>query len=185
MIWTSIVGALLLTAACGADSTTTPTLPENPGRMTITLESPAFSEGEAIPKTHTCDGKNVSPPLSWSGVPKSAKSLALICEDPDAPGGLFTHWILYDLPVDREKLDEAVAGGEPVVLGGVRQGKNDFGAVGYGGPCPPSGTHRYVFRLLALDQTPDLAPGASRRQLVESIRGRVVAEGKLTGRYAR
>jgi Raf kinase inhibitor-like YbhB/YbcL family protein len=155
----------------------------------IHLESPAFPDGGTIPKAQTCDGKGTSPPLAWSDVPGAARALALICEDPDAPGGTFTHWVLFDLPPDLKGLKEDLPAEGEVGLtsgGGVaRHGKNDFGQLGYGGPCPPGGTHRYVFRLYALDARLDLKPGATRKELLQAMKGHILAEGRLMGRYSR
>jgi Raf kinase inhibitor-like YbhB/YbcL family protein len=157
--------------------------------MTIRLQSPAFLEGGAIPKTYGCDGKDVSPPLKWSGVPETARSLAVVVEDPDAPLGTWTHWVLFDLAADLRELNEGVPTAERVELGSgghsALQGKNDFGKTGYGGPCPPGGTHHYVFRVFALDASPDLGPGATRQQLLRAIKGHVLAEGRLTGLYSK
>src|SRR5437868_2193903 len=132
---------------------------DDPSRLTISLRSPAFSDGGMIPKTFTCDGEDRSPPLEWSGVPDSARTLVLICDDPDAPMGTFSHWVVVNLQPAVQALQEGVPA-EPVVPAVAtktasetnpkalaQQGKNDFGKIGYGGPCPPSGTHRYVFRL--------------------------------------
>jgi len=152
--------------------------------MALEVRSSAFSEGGSIPSQYTCDGKDVSPPLSWSGIPAAAKSLALICDDPDAPAGVWVHWVLYDLPPSTSTLPEAVPA-RAEVAGVGRQGKNDFRKVGYGGPCPPSGTHRYVFTLYALDSKLDLAAGATKQDLLAAMRGHVVAESKLTGKYSR
>jgi Raf kinase inhibitor-like YbhB/YbcL family protein len=155
-------------------------------RTTIRLESSAFKEGETIPKVYTCDGTDTSPPLEWSGVPEAARSLSLIVEDPDAPVGTFTHWVLFNLPSDLKGLSEGIPPEGEVKLtpGGAtaRQGKNDFGKFGYGGPCPPSGTHRYLFLLYALDTRPDLKPGATRQQLLHDLKGHILAEGRLRGR---
>jgi Raf kinase inhibitor-like YbhB/YbcL family protein len=155
----------------------------------IRLQSRAFAEGAAIPKACTCDGADRSPPMSWSAVPQTARSLALIAEDPDAPGGTFTHWVLFNLPSDLKGLEEGIPADPEVSIPAAgpkaRQGKNDFDNIGYGGPCPPSGTHRYYFVLYALDNRPDLAPGATRLELLEAIKGHVLAQGQLMGRYAR
>lgn len=150
---------------------------------TIMLTSPAFEDGAAIPRKHTCDGDDLSPPLTWDRLPDGAKSLALIVEDPDAPRGTFTHWVLYDLPATETGLDAGV----PARSEAARQGKNDFGKAGYGGPCPPRGsTHRYVFTLFALDVARlGLDDGASKRQVLDAVSGHVLAEGRLTGTYAR
>jgi Raf kinase inhibitor-like YbhB/YbcL family protein len=155
----------------------------DPSRMTIRLTSSAFSEGGLIPKQYTCDGADKSPPLEWAGVPASARALALICEDPDAPVGTFSHWVIHDLPPETTKLDEAVSSESGPLAG--HQGKNDFGRVGYGGPCPPSGTHRYFFRLYALDALLNLGSAASRATVLKAIQGHILAEGRLIGKYSR
>jgi Raf kinase inhibitor-like YbhB/YbcL family protein len=164
-------------------------VPEDPRRLTIRLESPAFADGAAIPKDYTCDGKDVSPPLAWSGAPGAARSLALICEDPDAPSGTWTHWVIFNIPAAAQGLKEGIPAAEQVDVapGGnaARQGKNDFGKVGYGGPCPPGGTHRYFFRIYALDTQPDLGAGATKARLVDAMKGHLLAEGRLMGTYSR
>jgi Raf kinase inhibitor-like YbhB/YbcL family protein len=153
--------------------------------MTIQLSSPAFQEGETIPRQYTADGKNVSPSLRWNDPPQETKSFALICDDPDAPRGTWTHWLLFNLPGDKRELPESVPTTE-TIDNGARQGKNNFHKAGYGGPSPPAGKpHRYYFRLYALDSTLDLAAGASRQQLVDAMKGHVLAEGQLMGRYGR
>lgn len=152
--------------------------------MPLEVKSSAFSEGGMIPSQYTCDGTNVSPPLSWSGVPANAKSLALICDDPDAPAGVWVHWVVYDLPSSANGLPEAVPPRDEI-SGGGRQGKNDFRKTGYGGPCPPGGTHRYVFTLFALDRELGLGAGATKAQLSAAMKGHVLAEGRLTGKYSR
>jgi Raf kinase inhibitor-like YbhB/YbcL family protein len=156
---------------------------------TIRLESAAFKDGGTIPKAHTCDGRGTSPPLAWSGVPEAARSLALIVEDPDAPGGTFTHWVLFDVPPGTKGLGEGIPPEGEVRLtpagAAARQGRNDFGKLGYGGPCPPRGTHRYVFLLYALDAPLNLKPGATRDDLLRAMKGHILAEGRLMGRYSR
>jgi Raf kinase inhibitor-like YbhB/YbcL family protein len=152
--------------------------------MAIEIKSPAFSEGGAIPGKYTCDGKDVSPPLSWSGAPAGAKSLALICDDPDAPSGDWVHWVVFDLPSSSTGLPEGVPTRDEIA-GGGRQGRNDFRKTGYGGPCPPGGTHRYVFTLFALDRELGLGAGATKAQLSAAMKGHVLAEGRLTGKYSR
>jgi Raf kinase inhibitor-like YbhB/YbcL family protein len=148
------------------------------------LLSPAFEEGQRIPALFTRDGDNISPPLQWRGVPDSAKTLALIMEDPDAPNGLFTHWIIYNLPATLPGLDHEVpAGGH--YGGGALQGINDYGGVGYGGPQPPGHEeHRYILRLLALDERLPLGPEADREELLGIMSGHIIDEAQLTGRYA-
>ena len=148
--------------------------------MPIKVESGAFSDGGAIPKQYTCDGRDLSPPLSWSGVPAGARSLVLICDDPDAPRGTWVHWVVFDLPPTTRDLPEGIA----TPAGGV-QGTNDFRKTGYGGPCPPGGTHRYLFKLYALDTELKLAPGATKAQVETAMEGHVLEQGTLTGRYSR
>lgn len=153
--------------------------------MTISLASAAFENGKPIPKRHTCDGEDVSPPLRWSGVPDGAKSLALICDDPDAPMGTWVHWVLYDIPVSLSGLPENVPKTE-TALEEAKQGTTDFKRIGYGGPCPPPGKpHRYFFKLYALDAPVGLGPGAKKVELLRSIEGHVLAEGRLMGTYGR
>jgi Raf kinase inhibitor-like YbhB/YbcL family protein len=152
--------------------------------MAMRVESPAFAEGGQIPRQYTCDGRDISPPLSWSGVPEATKSLALICDDPDAPGKTWVHWVLFNLPPRTKELLEGMPALE-TISGGGEQGVNDFRKIGYGGPCPPSGTHRYVFKLYALDAEVALASGATRADLDRAMKGRVLAEGALTGKYSR
>ncbi len=155
------------------------------GGMTIAILSPDFKEGERIPTKYTCEGQDVSPPLTWSQIPPEAKTLALIVDDPDAPIGVFTHWVIFNLPPDSQGLPEAVAT-EKQLSSGALQGKNDFGKIGYGGPCPPPGSpHRYQFTLYALDGRLDLAAGVAKKQVLEAIKGHVVAQGQLTGIYQR
>ena len=145
-------------------------------RMKIT--SAALQEGGNIPSKFTCDGSDTSPPLQITGVPSEAKSLVLIVDDPDAPGGLFTHWLVWNIPPQTNSIAE---GSAPK---GV-QGTNDFGKSGYKGPCPPPGTHRYSFKIFALDRELDLRSGAKRNQVDAAIKGHVIAQGELIGRYAR
>jgi Raf kinase inhibitor-like YbhB/YbcL family protein len=152
--------------------------------MTIKVMSTAFSEGGIIPKQYTCDGKDVSPPLTWSGVPDGAKSIALICDDPDAPGGTWVHWVLFNLPPKTEGLAEGVASSKTIENGG-KHGTNDFRKFGYGGPCPPGGTHRYYFKVYALDTLLDLDPGVTKADLLKAMKGHILAEGQLMGRYKR
>ena len=148
------------------------------------LESNAFTTKGLIPAQYTCDGQNISPPLSWDAPPTGTQSLALIIDDPDAPGGIFTHWVLYNLPSETRQLSPAVP--TQAALGnGVLQGKNDFGNLGYGGPCPPRGTHRYFFKLYALDQPLKLASGATKEQLVTAMDGHILAAAELIGSYTR
>jgi len=147
--------------------------------MTIQLTSSAFKEGGDIPRRHTCDGEDLSPSLSWTGIPAGTHSLALIVDDPDAPRGDWVHWVLVDLLPDLNGLPEGVAGTGTA-------GKNDFDRLGYGGPCPPRGSnHRYYFKLYALDQTLGLKPGATKVDVETAMTGHILAKGQLTGRYGR
>ena len=148
------------------------------GGAKIKITSPAFQEGGNIPAKFTCDGGNVTPPLQITGVPSQAKSLVLIADDPDAPSGVFTHWLVWNISPQTNAIGEASA---PKGVHGI----NDFGKTGYGAPCPPSGAHRYYFRVFALDRELDLPSGAKRRQVDAAIKGHVLAQGELMGRYAR
>lgn len=153
--------------------------------MSIQLTSSAFTEGSAIPAKYTCDGQDVSPPLKLSSVPAGAKSIALICDDPDAPVGTWVHWVLYNIPATATDLPEGVPTRE-AVLDGAKQGLNDFRRVGYGGPCPPPGKpHRYYFKLYALDIELSLKPRATKKDVVGAMQGHILAEGQLMGTYKR
>jgi len=149
------------------------------------LTSTAFAEGSLIPVRFTCDGENVSPPLKWTGAPPGAKSLALIVDDPDAPMGVWVHWVVYDLPPNSTQLPEAVPKTQ-YLPGGAKQGLNDFKHLGYGGPCPPPGKpHRYFFKLFALDRVIDLRPGTTKKDFEAAMEGHKLAEGQLMGIYKR
>ena len=152
--------------------------------MAITIASSAFTEGGMIPRTYTCDAEDASPDLKWSGVPTETRSLALICDDPDAPVGTWVHWVLYNVPPD---VTELAAGIPPdaTLKNGARHGKNDFRKLGYGGPCPPGGTHRYFFKLYALDTLLNLESGSTKAQLLAAMKGHILAEGQLMGKYKR
>jgi len=144
----------------------------------IHVRSSAFASGGNIPAQFSCEGANTNPPLQFDGIPKGAKSLALIVEDPDAPGSLFTHWLIWNIDPAATQI------AEKSIPQGAIEGTNDFGKPGYGGPCPPSGTHRYFFRLFALDQTLDLKTGAKRSALEHAMKGHVVGQGELMGRFS-
>ena len=148
------------------------------GEARLEVTSSAFQEGGNIPSKFTCDGSDTSPPLQITGVPSGAKSLVLIADDPDAPGGLFTHWLVWNIPPQTNSIAE---GNAPK---GV-QGANDFGKTGYRGPCPPPGTHRYSFKVFALDRELELRSGAKRSQVDAAMKGHVIAQGELVGRYAK
>ncbi len=153
--------------------------------MRIRVTSPAFQDAANIPRRYTCDGEDLSPELHWDELPAETKSVALICDDPDAPGGDWVHWVLYDLPAQTTMLPAGVPN-QANLTDGAHQGQNDFHRLGYGGPCPPPGKpHRYFFRLYALDAPLALSAGASRDELLRAIKGHVLAEGQLMGRYGR
>ncbi|MHC4480132.1 MAG: YbhB/YbcL family Raf kinase inhibitor-like protein [Planctomycetota bacterium] len=142
------------------------------------LSSAAFEDGGQMPLRYTCDGADASPPLEIEDVPEEAVTLALVMDDPDAPGGTFDHWVVWNIPAETTCIAE---GTEPE---GV-QGRTDFGRLGYGGPCPPGGTHRYMFKLYALDRELDLSEGARKSELEAAMEGHVVAEALLQGSYRR
>ncbi|WP_244532974.1 YbhB/YbcL family Raf kinase inhibitor-like protein [Geitlerinema sp. PCC 9228] len=152
--------------------------------QTMELTSRAFSANQQIPSKYTCDGDDISPPLSWSEPPAGTQSFALICDDPDAPVGTFVHWVWFNIPADTRQLPESIANEANPSVGGI-QGKNNFGKLGYGGPCPPGGNHRYFFKLYALDTQLSLEAGANKSQVVEAMEGHILANAELVGRYQR
>ena len=167
-MWVAAAGLLLATTAAGCRGAGLAV----PVRLELT--SPSFQNGSSIPAQFTCDGAGISPRLIWSAPPAGTKAFALIVLDPDAPGGPFTHWVLYDLPAEGRLGD------------GARQGRNDFGKTGYGGPCPPGHQqHHYLFTLFALDRRLNLTAGATRSQVEAAMRGHVLALSELTGLYRR
>lgn len=176
---------IVIYSAAGCSQAQTPTSQDAPASpegglaMSVALSSNSFSNGETIPRRYTCDGEDLSPHLSWSGTPAGTASLALIVDDPDAPAGNWVHWVLYNLPPDLTELPEGIK------KIGV-EGKNDFGRLGYGGPCPPRGkAHRYFFRLYALDTMLELREGTTRARLLQAMQGHILAQGELMGRYSR
>jgi Raf kinase inhibitor-like YbhB/YbcL family protein len=152
--------------------------------MAIQLTSTAFCDGAMIPIRYTCDGEDVSPPLSWSGLPAGTRYLTLICDDPDAPVGTWDHWVLFNIPATATGLPEDVPAKASLDDGSVH-GNNSWGRPGYGGPCPPGGTHRYFFKLYALDTELNLKTGATKSQLVKAMEGHILAQGQLMGKYRR
>jgi Raf kinase inhibitor-like YbhB/YbcL family protein len=153
--------------------------------MAFELTSPAFKEGERIPDRYTCEGEDVSPPLHWSVPPAATKSFVVIADDPDAPGGTWVHWVIYNLSLDLRGLPESIPAKDHW-LNGALQGLTDFKRVGYGGPCPPPGKpHRYYFKLYALDAVLNLKPRATKIQVLEACKGHVLAEAQLMGRFGR
>ncbi len=150
----------------------------------LQLTSPAFKEGESIPRKYTCDAENVSPPLEWRAIPAGTQSFALIADDPDRPKGGWTHWVIFDLPPTINNLPEGLPPIDRLANGEIH-GRNDFKKNGYGGPCPPQGAHRYFFRLYALDTALHLEPGVSVQAVNEAMKGHIVAQAELMGRYQR
>jgi hypothetical protein len=148
------------------------------------LTSSAFAEGAMIPVKYTCNGQDVSPPLVWADVPGGTRALALICDDPDAPAGTWVHWVAFNLPPDMAGLPEGVPAEKTPKMGGV-QGTNGWRRIGYGGPCPPSGTHRYFFKLYALDELLSLSSNAAAKDVQAAMKGHILAEAQLMGRYKR
>jgi Raf kinase inhibitor-like YbhB/YbcL family protein len=156
-------------------------------RATLSITSAAFANDAPIPAQFTCDGANQSPPLEWDDAPDNAASFALMLEDPDAPGGTFIHWVMYDIPATTRALPQGLPKGPSASsIGGAKQGRTSFKNVGYDGPCPPKGApHHYHFKLFALDKALGLAPGATRDEVVDAISGHEIARGEIVGTYAR
>ncbi len=177
-----ILALACLLAACNSTAAKTATPQETP--MSLTLSSPAFAPGQPIPEKFSCKGSSVSPALAWSGAPADTASFALIVEDPDAPAGTWVHWVIYNIPATSKGLAEAVAP-QPTFDDGAAQGMNSGNRRYYEGPCPPSGTHRYFFRLYALNARLDLAPGATADQLRRAMQGHILAQGELMGTFSK
>jgi len=152
--------------------------------MGFTLTSPAFERGGMIPKRYTCDDIDVSPPLKWEGAPEGTKSFAVISDDPDAPSGGWVHWVIFNIPGHYRALNEGIEPEEKFDYGAA-QGVNDFGSIGYQGPCPPGSTHRYFFTIYALNTILDLDPGCTKAELIRAMEGYVLAEINLMGKYVR
>lgn len=153
-------------------------------QVELKVESPAFKNGGMIPTKYTCDGSDVSPPIAWSGGPDTTKSYAIIADDPDAPVGTWVHWVIYNIPSDVTELEENVPKVERLPNGAL-QGINDFRRYGYGGPCPPGGTHRYYFKVYALDTVLSDGPGLTKKKLLKRMEGHIIGYGELMGRYSR
>jgi Raf kinase inhibitor-like YbhB/YbcL family protein len=152
--------------------------------MSIKLKSPAFEDGGMIPGKYTCDEDDISPRLNWENIPDGTQSIAIIMDDPDAPRGTWVHWVIYNIKPDTDELHENIDTDE-VVNGGALQGTNSWGSIGYGGPCPPGGVHRYFFKIYALDSQALTEPGATKEQLLESMQDHILDQGELMGRYKR
>jgi Raf kinase inhibitor-like YbhB/YbcL family protein len=175
--WIVGMGMLLILAGCKGQESV-PAL-EGANDMSIQITSSAYNDGGNIPRLYTCDDQNVSPPLAWTGVPTNTVSLALIMDDPDAPSGTWVHWVLFNLPPNLTSVEQGKSGGG-------KDGVNDFGKLGYGGPCPPRGSnHRYLIKLYALDSILDLKAGATKAQVESAMKGHILAQGQLMGRYGR
>jgi Raf kinase inhibitor-like YbhB/YbcL family protein len=178
-LWLILATVLLVVCARAErrDAAKAAITPKEPSKG-MKISSSAFADGSSIPAKYTCDGSDTSPPLAFSGLPPNAKSLALVVDDPDAPGGTFDHWIVWNIPPSTT----AVAEGQPPQ--GV-MGRNGFRKDAYGGPCPPSGEHRYQFKLYALDSTINLRPSSSKRDLENAMNGHIIAEAQMVGKYKR
>ena len=153
-------------------------------KVEIKVTSTAFKDGGMMPGKYSLNGGNVSPPIAWNNVPEGTKSFALICDDPDAPAGVWVHWVVYDIPASVKSLSEH----QPktaALPNGAKQGTNDFPKLGYDGPAPPSGTHRYFFKVYALDTEMNLQPGATKPQLLEAMEGHILAKGQIVGKFSK
>jgi Raf kinase inhibitor-like YbhB/YbcL family protein len=158
---------------------------EGVSEMAFSLTSPAFDHGEAIPAKFTCVGQDISPQLGWQNPPEGTRSFALICDDPDAPGGTWVHWVVWAIPATAMGLGEGIPP-DPVLDDATKQGTTDFGRIGYGGPCPPPGKpHRYFFKLYALDNLTEIEPGATKQLLLKAMEGHILAQTELMGTFAR
>ncbi|HPJ95595.1 MAG TPA: YbhB/YbcL family Raf kinase inhibitor-like protein [Deltaproteobacteria bacterium] len=178
LTWSVLVLTLLVCALSH------PAWADAKGGGTMELRSKAFAGSAMIPAAYTCDGQDVSPPLEWSGLPEGTRSIALICDDPDAPAGTWVHWVYYDIPPGTQALAQDVGPGDTPSAGGT-QGRNDFRKIGYGGPCPPSGTHRYFFKLYALDTELNLPPGRTKKELIDVMKCHILGQAELMGKYKR
>ena len=184
MINKNIFGDGILVAAIVFFGTRHDAFSATKGGEKMQITSSAFTEGSMIPAKYTCDGRDISPPLEWKDIPAGTKSFALISDDPDAPVGTWVHWVIYNIPPNVTKFDENMPH-DKELKNGMRQGSNDWPNIGYGGPCPPNGTHRYYFKLYALDMILDLKTGATKAQLAQAMKGHILAEAQLMGKYSR
>jgi Raf kinase inhibitor-like YbhB/YbcL family protein len=183
LIIVAVVAVLGLAALfMGILSPTTNVTTQNQSGMTLT--SSAFNNGEQIPTKYGCDGEKISPPLAWANAPAGTRSFLLIVDDPDAPRGTFTHWVIFNIPASVTSLPEDVPT-NPTLSNGATQGQNGAGRIGYTSPCPPSGTHRYMFQLYALDTQLTLAPGATKQDVLDAMQGHIIGQTILTGLYTR
>ena len=172
-------------AACGKTEKPLQKAEKGATEMAMVITSTAFTDGAAIPKKYTCDGQDASPPLAWTGVPAAAKSLALICDDPDAPMGTWVHWVLWGMAPSTPALPEGMPK-DAELPGGMKQGLNSWPKTGYGGPCPPPGKpHRYFFKLYALNSDLNLPERSNKSALEEAMKGHVLAQAQIMGTYGR
>jgi Raf kinase inhibitor-like YbhB/YbcL family protein len=166
------------------EATEEPTELPPPEPIPFELTSPAFVHGDPIPVKFSCDGENISPELVWGDPPEGTQSFVLIFDDPDAPGGTWIHWVLYNIPAEARGLAEGITA-DPILADGSMNGKNSWGTLGYGGPCPPSGTHRYFFKLYAIDIVLDVEPGLKKNQVLSLLSGHILGELTLMGTFSR
>jgi len=172
---------VIMLSSCSSTSTPTPE-----ADMSLVLKSDAFVNGQSIPAKYSCIGKNVSPALNWSDPPAGTQSFALIVDDPDAPMGTWVHWVLFNIPAGQRSLAEDLpVTGKNDGAGAIYFGENSSGNTRYDGPCPPSGTHRYYFKLYALDTLVDLLPGATKEELLKAMQGHILAQGELMGTFSK
>lgn len=180
-----LLAALLFVSSCTTVTTTQPT-ETTEADMPLELKSDAFVSGQSIPAKYACTGKNISPPLAWGETPAGTRSLTLIMDDPDAPGGTWIHWLLYNISADVHSLQEDLpVTGKNSDPNAIYSGRNSWGNIGYGGPCPPSGTHRYYFRLYALDTLISLLPGAAQEDVLREMDGHILAQAELMGTFSK
>ena len=181
-----IIALLVLSSGCISDQPEQETQTEEETTIKqISISSDAFKTGTSLPVEYTCDGEDRSPALSWDTVPAGTQSIALIVDDPDAPGKTWVHWVIYNIPADSSGLPPSVPKNKTLDDGSL-QGKNDFGRIGYNGPCPPPGNpHRYFFKVYALDTALSLKSGATKSQLEAAMSGHILAQGSMIGKYAR
>jgi Raf kinase inhibitor-like YbhB/YbcL family protein len=174
-----VVSVIILSSCSVTKTSTKETTEPTEAAMTLEFKSDAFAGGQSIPAKYTCTGTNVSPALTWSNAPAGTQSFALIVDDPDAPMGTWVHWVLYSIPATTTSLQENAD------TSALSVGKNSSGNMRYDGPCPPSGTHRYFFKLYALDSTLSLSPGATKEQLLNAMKGHILAQGELMGTFSK
>ena len=177
-----VAGFAIILSACATGAIPT----EVAVTTQLTITSDAFANGQSIPAKYSCIGRNISPPLMWNEPPAGTQSFALIMDDPDAPFGTWVHWVLYNIPMSTRSLQEDLPiTGKNADPNAIYVGKNSSGNVGYDGPCPPSGTHRYFFKLYALDTTISLLPGATKEKILKEMEGHILAQGELMGTFSK